>query len=406
MGKYINTGNAGFKRIRNSEYIDKSMLIAAVNSTLFTEQCMSCVSRCRRFGKSMAAKMLCAYYDHSCQSRSLFEDLKIAADPSFEKHLNSYWAATGAYDTVAGYLDTKKATGTDFVLERDWMPLVGVPGSNAPETTFTQTAADSMTWENGKTVRFRAWCRSNLTDAYANGSKERYYPDYMISEWVTVSGPTLDIPLVLKHQGCRIGFTTKAGNQFAKAEIATKLTGRSYIAGCIYEGTAGGAMIGEANNLEMYGNMMVVSGLTSGKGALLGAYSAGTPPFFKPQTGTDVTWARFMVNYYDQDKSEGTNAVGTTAEIYRPQEYIRGAWSWVLKAKNDNLLSDEVPYDKLTDHMKKGYYGLAPWNAHFVNNTTGFDNRYPTLVAGAPDSDADDTGYKGNYESLNVLVSE
>ena len=183
-------------------------------------------------------------------------------------------------------------------------------------------------------------------------------------------------------------------------------------------------MIGEANNLEMYGNMMVASGLTSGTGALLGAYSAGTPPFFTPQTGTNVTWGRFMVNYYDQDKSEGTNAVGTTADAYRPQEYIRGAWSWVLKAKNDNLLSDEVPYDELTDHMKKGYYGLAPWkalnyaiymynkstqgsthkcNAHFVNNTTGFDNRYPTLVAGAPDSDADDTGYKGNYESLNVL---
>jgi hypothetical protein len=48
------------------------------------------VSRCRRFGKSLAAKMLCAYYDHSCDSRSLFSDLKITQDPSFEKHLNKY----------------------------------------------------------------------------------------------------------------------------------------------------------------------------------------------------------------------------------------------------------------------------------------------------------------------------
>ena len=90
MGTYINIGNAGFQRARNSEYVDKSMLIAVVNSTLFTEQCMSCVSRCRRFGKSMAARMLCAYYDKSCNSRHLFEDLKIASDPSFEKHLNKY----------------------------------------------------------------------------------------------------------------------------------------------------------------------------------------------------------------------------------------------------------------------------------------------------------------------------
>ena len=90
MGKYINIGNAGFLRVRNAEYVDKSGLLSVVNSTLFTEKCFICVSRCRRFGKSMAAKMLCAYYDQSCDSRSLFADLKIADDPSFEKHLNKY----------------------------------------------------------------------------------------------------------------------------------------------------------------------------------------------------------------------------------------------------------------------------------------------------------------------------
>ena len=90
MGTYINIGNAGFRRARNSEYVDKTGLIAVVNSTLFTERCFSCVTRCRRFGKSMAAKMLCAYYDQSCDSRSLFADLEIAHDPSFEQNLNKY----------------------------------------------------------------------------------------------------------------------------------------------------------------------------------------------------------------------------------------------------------------------------------------------------------------------------
>ncbi len=101
MGTYINIGNAGFQRARNSEYVDKSMLISVVNKTLFTERQFSCVSRCRRFGKSMAAKMLYAYYDHSCDSRSLFADLAIASDPTFEQHLNKY---------AAIYLDM-----TDFV---------------------------------------------------------------------------------------------------------------------------------------------------------------------------------------------------------------------------------------------------------------------------------------------------
>ena len=90
MGTFINIGNAGFQSVRNGEYVDKSGLASIVNNTLFTERRFSCVSRSRRFGKSVAAKMLCAYYDHSCDSRNLFADLEIAKDPSFEKHLNKY----------------------------------------------------------------------------------------------------------------------------------------------------------------------------------------------------------------------------------------------------------------------------------------------------------------------------
>ena len=90
MGVYINVGNEGFRSSRKWEYIDKTGLIAVVNDTLFSEWRFSCVTRCRRFGKSMAAKMLCAYYDHSCNSRSLFADLEIANRPSFGEHLNKY----------------------------------------------------------------------------------------------------------------------------------------------------------------------------------------------------------------------------------------------------------------------------------------------------------------------------
>ncbi|MBR5923871.1 MAG: AAA family ATPase, partial [Bacteroidales bacterium] len=90
MGTYINIGNAGFQRARNSEYVDKSGLIPIVNRTLNTERSFSCVTRSRRFGKSLAAVMLAAYYDHSCDSRSLFADLEIAKDPDFEKHLNKF----------------------------------------------------------------------------------------------------------------------------------------------------------------------------------------------------------------------------------------------------------------------------------------------------------------------------
>ena len=88
MGAYIHIGNEGFKRALNSEYVDKKGLIAEINATLFTEKSFTCVSRCRRFGQSMAAKMLRAYYDCSCDSRTLFKGLEIEKHPSFDKHLN------------------------------------------------------------------------------------------------------------------------------------------------------------------------------------------------------------------------------------------------------------------------------------------------------------------------------
>lgn len=90
MGLYINIGNDGFRAARNGEYVDKSALIELVNNSLNSERQFMCVSRARRFGKSMAAKMLNAYYDHSCQSADLFHDLKIANSPSFKQHLNKY----------------------------------------------------------------------------------------------------------------------------------------------------------------------------------------------------------------------------------------------------------------------------------------------------------------------------
>ena len=91
MGRYINKGNNAFRDIVNSEYVDKSSLIPLINATLNTESRYSCVTRCRRFGKSMAAKMLCAYYDKSCDSRELFRGLQAEKDGSFEKYLNKYY---------------------------------------------------------------------------------------------------------------------------------------------------------------------------------------------------------------------------------------------------------------------------------------------------------------------------
>lgn len=90
MGDYLNVGNAGFSAAIKGIYVDKTELIAFMNRTLGTKDKLTCVSRPRRFGKSYAAQMLCAYYDKSCDSQSLFSDYKIAEDETYRTHLNKY----------------------------------------------------------------------------------------------------------------------------------------------------------------------------------------------------------------------------------------------------------------------------------------------------------------------------
>ena len=90
MGTFINKGNEGFLSAINGEYVDKTGMIEIINMTLNTERRYTCVTRSRRFGKSMALDMLCAYYDKSCDSRQLFDGLTAQNGTTFDRHLNKY----------------------------------------------------------------------------------------------------------------------------------------------------------------------------------------------------------------------------------------------------------------------------------------------------------------------------
>ena len=87
-------------------YVDKTGLIEKTNAVLDTRQKFLCVSRPRRFGKSMAADMLAAYYERGEDSAELFEALKISKAESYKKHRNQYdvikvskYAGISQYDT-------------------------------------------------------------------------------------------------------------------------------------------------------------------------------------------------------------------------------------------------------------------------------------------------------------------
>ena len=91
MGIYLNPGNDEFyNAVKNSKiYVDKTELLKFTYSVLCGEHKNICVSRPRRFGKSMAANMLAAYYSKGCESKELFEGLKIAKEQGYKNILIS-----------------------------------------------------------------------------------------------------------------------------------------------------------------------------------------------------------------------------------------------------------------------------------------------------------------------------
>ena len=91
MGILVNPDNLAFQVALNSEiYVDKSGLIKYTNKVLNTLQAYICNSRPRRFGKSITANMLTAYYSRGCNSEEMFAGLEISESADFKKHLNQY----------------------------------------------------------------------------------------------------------------------------------------------------------------------------------------------------------------------------------------------------------------------------------------------------------------------------
>jgi len=118
MGMFVNPDNSAFQVALNSEiYIDKSGLINYTNKVLNTLQGYICNSRPRRFGKSVTANMLTAYYSRGCDSEGLFADLEISKSADFKKYLNQFdvihldiqWCMepAGGADQVVPYISEK-----------------------------------------------------------------------------------------------------------------------------------------------------------------------------------------------------------------------------------------------------------------------------------------------------------
>ena len=86
MGYYLNSDNVDFQKSLNSIFVDKSDAVRFFNTCINSNDQFICVSRPRRFGKSMMTSLMNAYYSKGCDSKTLFDNLNIAKDPSYLEH--------------------------------------------------------------------------------------------------------------------------------------------------------------------------------------------------------------------------------------------------------------------------------------------------------------------------------
>ena len=111
MGIYLNPGKGAYEEAINSEiFVDKSEMIYYLNSVVKTRQKYVSVSRPRRFGKTMAADMICAYYDREADSRELFSQRKLGEVSRIQKD-----AKESCWDEYLGKFDVIRLVMTDFI---------------------------------------------------------------------------------------------------------------------------------------------------------------------------------------------------------------------------------------------------------------------------------------------------
>ncbi len=140
MGTYLNPGKNAYEEAVNSEiFIDKTEMIHYLNDVVRTEQKYVCVSRPRRFGKSMAAKMICAYYDREADSRALFEQCKIskAADGNDNQNWDIYLGRFNVIRLVMTDFFNKKRT-VDEAIDTIEQRILDELAEEYPDTKYDE----------------------------------------------------------------------------------------------------------------------------------------------------------------------------------------------------------------------------------------------------------------------------
>ena len=86
----VTSVNQFTKTTQKKYFVDKSRLISKINELVGSDAQYICVTRPRRFGKTVNAMMLASYYSKNADFKELFDKLEISHDESYLEHLNKH----------------------------------------------------------------------------------------------------------------------------------------------------------------------------------------------------------------------------------------------------------------------------------------------------------------------------
>jgi len=325
MGIYLNPQNDGFeKAIRSEIYVDKTGIIAYTNRYLNTEQQFICVSRPRRFGKSMALKMLAAYYSCGCNSRKLFAGLKIENDPTFEAHLNQY----------------------EVIFLNIQQFLIGAK-NQSPMEYLEQEVLEELLEEYGTSIkRPNIGLADALRKIYAKTGKKFIF---LIDEWDCMMRERQELEDLQKQY---LDF------------LQNLLKDQPYVALAYMTGILPIKKYGQHSALNMFWE-----------------YSMTDQSFFEEYTGFTDTEVRALCEQYNMDFAEiGSWYDGycfrTFRHIYNPKSVVEA----MHRRRLSNYWTSTETYDALKIYMEMDFDGLRTdiaqmlGGGHIAVNTLSFQN--------------------------------
>lgn len=303
MGIYLNPKNDDFAGVIRSEiYVDKTGLIACTNRYLGTEQKFICVSRPRRFGKSMALKMLAAYYSCGCDSKELFAGRKIESSPTFEEHLNQY----------------------DVIFLNMQQFLIGAKGQDVTKY-LEQEVLEELLEEYGTfTKRPDIGLADALRKIYAKTGKKFVF---LIDEWDCVMRERQESEDLQKQY---LDF------------LRNLLKDQSYVALAYMTGILPVKKYGQHSALNMFWE-----------------YSMTDQGFFEEYTGFTEAEVKELCENYDMDFAEAGSwydgyRLTRFRHIYNPKSVVEA----MLRHRFSNYWTSTETYDALKIYMDMDYDGL------------------------------------------------